>query len=320
MGGLDAWGTNNVYTNRGAAGIEVAIFSRGPTYNVVVLSNAFNGDISLNNTITNVTLPLTQSEAVNTNNFDFAPAPDGFVWFQFGGNFFVAGNIISNNQLEAVQLNTGPNAVVGNRFGTVVSHSSACAICAYASSQLGLTGTSNDYWTTFVGNSVYGNRMGERAHDGVQANPFSINVSGNLYNLFPAFDGGVACIDYPSAAVLLAACRSAYVLDNMVVSAGLGVLLDYSCTNALIMDNDFSGVTYRSIGYHDLASPSTFLPNARCFGISWAKAQASTRKYLTPRVLAGSSTRTRISIHRLTVSLLSWTPPVPPLTSQTKET
>jgi hypothetical protein len=229
-------------------------------YNVNIISNYYNGNSTLGpsspyNLLGGTNSPYNANYA-NTNLKQFAP--DGFVWLQSAGNFFVGRNIISNNQLEAVQFNSGPNAVVGNTFGTLISDLSACAVCAYGANETGITGTSN-FWTTFIGNVVYGNRDGERSDSSIASYSFSINVSGNYFNLSPAFD---EVGDVPGAAASIGLCQQADVLGNTLVSGGLGVLFDVGCTNALIMDNDFGGVGYRAIGY---AIPGSSLPNAQVF-------------------------------------------------------
>ncbi len=64
------------------------------SYNAVITGNTYIGNSAL--------------IAANTNALTNILAPDGFVWFQgYSGNVFVARNVISNNELEAVQLEGG---------------------------------------------------------------------------------------------------------------------------------------------------------------------------------------------------------------------
>ena len=106
---------------------EASIIGDGP-YNAVITGNTYIGNSAL--------------IAANTNALTNILAPDGFVWFQgYSGNVFVARNVISNNELEAVQLEGGPNSVVGNTNGTLVSDGSCCAFCVAAGSgAVGLSG------------------------------------------------------------------------------------------------------------------------------------------------------------------------------------
>jgi hypothetical protein len=93
--------------SNGVAGVNMAgpaIFARSGV-NLVVVENTFNGNPSMTN--------------VNTEYS--ALAEDGLVWFQDGGNWFVARNAIRNYIVEAVQLNAGPGAAVGNMFDTKIS-------------------------------------------------------------------------------------------------------------------------------------------------------------------------------------------------------
>jgi hypothetical protein len=232
-GGMDTWGDTNVYTGQTNFTVQVGIYGRGGTnFNLVVLENTYNGNILLTNITTNTT--------------DWF-APNGFVWFQGEGNAFIARNFITNNALEAVQLNAGPNSVAGNTFYTLVSDGSCCALNAFNGGQSGLTGTSFvNYSTCFVGNSVYGGRHGE---DGVaasqQALPYTINFSGNSLSLYPPFDLG----DAPGAAVYVQYCQAANVCGNSLVSGGYGVSFTLTNDSALILNNNFTSVTYRGIGY-----------------------------------------------------------------------
>ena len=86
----------------------------------------------------------------------------------------------------------------------------------------GMTGTSNDYSTCFIGNWVFGGRYGEAwiPHAGVSYLPFTLNFSGNYLNLFPPFN---EVGDHAGGAVTVGACKTANVCGNTMVAGGRGV-------------------------------------------------------------------------------------------------
>jgi hypothetical protein len=142
-------------------------------------------------------------------------------------------------------LNAGPNAVVGNIYHTVVSDFSACALCAGGSGWAGLSGTSADYVTTFIGNWVYGGRSGEACTSSTPPS-FVLNFSGNYLSLYPPFN---EYGDAPGAAVAVGGCRSVNVCGNTLAAGGYGLRFDVSCTNALVLMNDFGAAARGGIGY-----------------------------------------------------------------------
>jgi hypothetical protein len=214
--------TNTAYTAPNG-GSRVGIFANGnPNYNLSIIGNAYIGN----------------SAATNTN-YSANIGPDGFVWCQTEGNVFIARNSISNYALEGIQLNAGPNAVVGNTYNTVLSYGSGLDVFG---ADNGLTGTSQDYSTCFIGNSVCGGFAGQEASGADTPLPYSFNCSGNTFTLYDA-DG------YPSLAVQSSNCLSAGICGNMLVSGGMGFRYDGSCSNALMLNNDFGRATYRGIGY-----------------------------------------------------------------------
>ena len=249
---FDIWGGSNVYTGTvnqaptntpntvGYRG-SVGIFGDGsPVYNVSIVENTYNGNTNL------VPNPNNPNGYVNTNFYQYV-APDGFVYFQSGGNFFIARNIISNNALEAVQLNAGPNSVVANQFGTLANDPSCCALSDFNGGWQGLTGFDPaNYSTCFIGNEVVGDRFGVRAYGHPVILPFILNISGNTLNLDPPL---AQFGEYPGAIAGLEYCPSASVLGNTLISGGHGLLYSVGCSNVLVMANDFSGARYRSIGH-----------------------------------------------------------------------
>jgi hypothetical protein len=228
-GGLDTWGDLNTYapgmtTYQG----QVAFWSRAISYNLVAIGNFYNG----NSLIT----------ATNTTNM----GPDGFVWFQNCGNDFVARNTISNNALEGVNLGAGPTAVVGNTYGTLILSGSTCALCAAGGNIGPTTNVALNNSTCFSGNFVNGGRQGESAQGESYGSPYTINFSGNYLTLYPSYD---EWNDYPGAVVAVETCTAANVCGNTLVSGPVGFMFYPGCTNALILANNFSNVTYRGIGY-----------------------------------------------------------------------
>jgi hypothetical protein len=183
-------------------------------------------------------------------------ATDFFVWFQQGGNIFIARNSISNYALEGIQLSGGPNSVVANSYATLVSDESCCAL-ALSESDSGITGSWQDYATCFIGNSVYGGRQGA---EGVDNNPYTLNFSGNSLYLYAAFD---QTGDSPGAAVGVYNCLAANVCGNTLTNGGHGFYFQGGCSNALILNNNFGGATYRGIGY---GSTGDYLNTAQIFG------------------------------------------------------
>ena len=65
----------------------------------------------------------------------------------------------------------------------------------------------------------------------------------------------------PAAAI--AGCQTLNLCGNTLVSGGYGVWYEENCANALILNNDFSGVTYCGIGY---MWTENSLPNAQIYG------------------------------------------------------
>jgi hypothetical protein len=261
-GGIDTWGKTNVYTGQ-ATTVETSIFSSsGSNYNIVVVGNTFNGNCSIALTNTNSTVPATQQDFVNTTYGWFGP--DGFAWFQSTGNAFLARNYITNNALEAFQMDEGPTSVVGNTFYTLINDFSCCAlngtIGPFALPPNNYPNMNNSI--TFIGNWVYGERHGAlvAAGDTAGNSPALITVSGNWLNLSPPLS---VTNDYPGAAASIQICQQANVLGNTLVAGGHGVLFALNCTNALILNNNFSGAAYRGIGYITMGDS---LSTAQIFG------------------------------------------------------
>jgi hypothetical protein len=259
-GGIDTWGKTNVYTGQTNLVIETGIYGQpSQVYNVVVVNNTFNGNCSIPLTNTNTTVPVTGQDFVNTNNGWFGP--DGFAWFQSAGNVFLARNFITNNALEAFQMDQGPTTVVGNTFYTRINDGSCCALNG-ATGDFPNTDPNLDTSITFVGNSVYGQRHGAlvlvSTTNGVS--PANITVSGNLLNLSPPL---TVTNDYPGAAVTIQICQQANVVGNTLVAGGHGLLFGTACSDALILNNNFAGAAYRGIGSYYIGCSLT---NAQIFG------------------------------------------------------
>jgi hypothetical protein len=219
---------------------NVAVFGNGPV-NAVIVGNTYIGNAALTAVNTNAVSTL-----IGYTNW---PAADGFVWFQKSGNVFVARNIISNNALEGVQLNAGPNSVVGNTYNTLVSDPSCCAFCVAGQQQTELTGTPlQSYSSTFIGNQVYGGRHGVECTSTTY--PFTYTCSGNSITLYPAIEPIAPLInDYPGYAADAVGCESAIVSGNTLSNGGLGFLFSSTNGNALIMNNNFEAASYCGIGY-----------------------------------------------------------------------
>lgn len=214
---------------------SVGIFcSEGPDANVNVIENNYNGNTNL--LLSTINLVTNSSEIV---------APDGFVYFQSGGNYFIARNTILNYALEGVQLVGGPCAVTGNTYDTTISQLACCALAGYSSAYAGASGTSAvNYSICFIGNQVNGGRFGE-SPQGTGSTPLnSLNFSGNKLALYPP----LPVSDYPGAAVEVQNCASLSVFGNTLVSGGQGILFDPLNGSAVIMNNNFANASYRGIG------------------------------------------------------------------------
>jgi hypothetical protein len=262
---FNVWGGTNVYTgatNSSPANTpnttgfygSVGIFGDGtPDYNINILDNTYNGNTNLapdtNNPFGYVSTNATQMLA-----------PNGFVYFQSGGNYFIARNTILNYELEGVQLSGGPSSVVGNTYYTLVSVGACCALAMNAAWTLAVIGTNAiNYSACFIGNSVYGGRNGQSPQGQGNSMPvYCLNFSGNELILYPPF----AHADYPGAAVSLQNTTSANVFGNTLVSGGHGVVFASGCGNAVVMNNDFANVSYRGVG---LAGGGGSLRNAAIF-------------------------------------------------------
>jgi hypothetical protein len=236
----------------------------------VALENTYNGNSQIVITSTNTSVPVTQADFINTNVGTWF-APDGFIYFQQPGNTFIARNCITNNALEAVQLNAGPNSVVGNTFYTSVNDIASCALNG-AIGHLGLPGTNSlDNSSTFIGNWVYGDRHGDLLITGTTNNelPAVITVSGNWLNLSPPLS---VSDEFPGAAASIQICQTANVLGNTLVAGGHGVRFGLACSNALIMNNNFAGAAYRGIGYEytgDSLNTAQIFGNTLSEGVSF---------------------------------------------------
>ena len=232
--------TNSAYTTNYSGG-GVGIFGGGNNITIV------------ENTWTNI------GTVANTNNSQVVAA-DGFVWLQTGGNAFIARNTITNYLLEAIQLNAGPSAVVGNVNATVANVCGACGVAAGGSGSPGLTGFGlSNYSTTYVGNWISGGWAGEHGGGSV-GQTFTINFSGNSLYLFPPFQ---ELGSWPSAVASIQGCQTLNLCGNTLVTGSYAVCYADTCSNALILNNNFSGVTYCGIGYMWVENS---LPNAQIYG------------------------------------------------------
>jgi len=212
---------------------DVGIFVRagGPSLNLNVLECYYNGNVTLTN--------ISQ-----------AHGGDGIIWFQWlGGNWFAARNCISNNHLEAIQWNSGPAAAVQNTFFTYESTGSVCALNnTLNSSVAGPTGQIADVSFSFVGNSVTGGRQGvDSVGSGSEPSDPSIAhllVSGNDFNLYPPYSG---FSDGIGGAANLWNVSQLNLSGNTLLSGGDGLIVQGTCSNAVILKNDFSAAAHLGI-------------------------------------------------------------------------
>jgi hypothetical protein len=184
-----------------------------------------------------------------TNLTDYPPPPDGadgFIYAQGPGNVFVGRNVITNSLLEAVQVNSGPAAVAGNTFSTLLNNPSATALYAHNGGSATVSLSSNDYVYAFVGNEVIGGRNGQSAGNQGGGSPYRLHFCGNALDLSPPFSHR---FDYPGAAVRSTWMTMANICGNTMTNGGHGVRWMDNCCNAIIMKNDFARASFRALAY-----------------------------------------------------------------------
>jgi len=182
---------------------------------------------------------------VNTN--CLADAGDGILWCQSPGNWFAARNAVTNYGLEGINLNSGPTAAVANDFFTFVSLGATVAFLGIAQWD-GPTGSTNDYVLCAVGNDIQGGRDGASGHafELSTLRPYRIQFAGNRVKLYPAFQ---RADDQPAAAIGGYVMNFSQVSGNTLVAGGYGVRWLDTCTDAVVLKNDFSAATFRGLSY-----------------------------------------------------------------------
>jgi hypothetical protein len=174
---------------------------------------------------------------------------DGIVWHQSGGNFFIARNEVRNYGLEAVQLNTGPGAVVQNQFTTPTWTASTAALVAMATCQKNLTGSDADQTYTFVGNSVVGGRhayLGGHAWITTNDPPYNVHICGNDVDLDPP-PPNTWWGEFPATLMAVAQCKYANVSGNLVRRGGYGAYISLNHSASEFVRNDFGRVDRLSL-------------------------------------------------------------------------
>jgi hypothetical protein len=234
------WNSNVFYGN-------VGFFGYGS--NFVLLDNTFNGNTNL--------APASFNEVSTNLYYNGTISAVGLAWLQVGGNYFLGRNTILNNLFEGIQVQSGPNSVVGNTYNNLCSDASSCALCATGwGSSPPFVGRS----TCFVGNSVYGGKLGQR---GENANaPFTLTFSGNSLDLYPTFN---ATNDSPGTAVAVNYAQRVNICGNTMSNGGCGFIFQGTNGSALILNNNFGSVSYKGIGYLDIGDS---LNMAQIFGNS----------------------------------------------------
>jgi hypothetical protein len=240
--------TNNPGTNTPNTGpyyFGVGIFADDFVNNIGVVGCTFDGN-------PNATGYITSQEG----------AANGFLYFEYGGNWFAMGNFVTNNAEEAMQFVGGPTAVAGNTFHSWANNWAALALAAQLDTfYQGLTGYGqSNYSTTFVGNWVWGNIFGECVDNFVNNGQFTLNFSGNYLDLFlevanPYTNGG------DGAMVYVTDCQPLNVCGNTLVQGEHGISFAGESSNSVILANNFIGVEHSSI--IDLGSGSTTVEDAQ---------------------------------------------------------
>jgi hypothetical protein len=213
----------------------VGFYARGgtPIYNIGVVNCSFDGNPNATNYITN------QEGAAN-----------GFIIFEGGGSWFALRNRITNNAEEAIQVQAGPCAIAGNIFYSWANNPACCALNAFAlTGALGLTGHPPvNFFTSFVGNSNWGNQYGEWGIEEAGFNvPYTVNFSGNYLDLFSNYPNPSVLDGNAGGAFASSNCQPAFICGNTIVTAGHGVNVQGASTNLVILANSFLSVEHNSI-------------------------------------------------------------------------
>jgi parallel beta-helix repeat protein len=217
----------------------LGIFGQGFDYNIGVVGCSYNGNPNFTNQITSNPNPTNYI----TNQFG---AGNGLILTQNGGNFFVLRNFVTNNAEEAINFYAGPLTAAGNTFWSWGNNNS-CGAFAVNLESSGATGASYpNYSATFIGNSVTGNSFGAYNDTTNEPGPYSLNVSGSSLSLFlPASDPSTNGIH--NSSVYVWNCQNLNISGNTINSGGFGVYYPASCSNSVILANNFRGVSFASI-------------------------------------------------------------------------
>jgi hypothetical protein len=170
---------------------------------------------------------------------------NGFLYCSGGGNSFALRNFITNNAEEGVQFDSGPVAIAGNTFWSLAINDAACALAPNFLNSA-TTGSLSPS-ITFVGNSVVGNAYGACNDASNMAAPYTLNFSGNSLSLLLQPTNPSDLNIYVSSGLSLFGCQNLSVCGNVMSTGGTGVAYITSCSNSVILANNFSAVAYRSI-------------------------------------------------------------------------
>ncbi len=252
------WGGSNVFSGRNETwgsnttnyDGSVGVFCSG--FNLAVMDCVYNG---------NTNLSFWTAGSLGSTNL----GPDGLVWFQGSspgaGNNFVAWNAITNNHFEGIQVDSGPTAIVGNLDCSCYNNVGCTALCARGSTESTLVGAEPfGYSTCFIGNWVLGGKNGE---EGSGPPLFRLDYSGNCLSLYQPT---MAWSENPGG-MLSAAAELAYgnIAANTLLSGGHGIYCSSLSQSVIVLNNDFRGATYKSIGWTYWATPS-IINDAQVYG------------------------------------------------------
>ena len=214
-------------------------FGFAVSYNIGVVGCTYNGNPNYSNQITS---------NPNPTNYIISQfgAGNGLILTQNGGNFFLLRNFVANNAEEAINCYSGPITAAGNTFWSWGNNNS-CGAFAVNLELPGATGTSYaNYSATFIGNSVTGNSFGPYNDVTNEPGSYSLNVSGNSLSLFlPASDPSTNGIH--NSSIYVWNCQNLNVCGNTMNYGGIAIYYSASCSNSVILANNFSGVSFSSI-------------------------------------------------------------------------
>jgi hypothetical protein len=258
-------GTNGTYPHpRFITNTSISTTITNPYGGVGFMTRACNNRGARNVLVLDCTYNGNPGMIANNSTYYNNDSGDGLLWYQEGGNWFAARNVISNYGLEGMQFNAGPAAAAGNTFRTWVSGNACAAFVASPNlggvgdpnpGYAGVTGLTNilDMTYSFVGNVIDGGRQGQYSDgNNVVMQPHRLQFHGNRVALWPAFP---IQYDTPGAAVTGRGIEFLHAAGNQLLTGGHGVLWMDGAAYGRLLKNDFAGATRSGLFYQGTNGP-----------------------------------------------------------------